>query len=327
MPPKIILFLLLLIFSFIGSVPSLFAQPDVQSTYNIKLASGSLRISGPRIVCPIPSATKVSCLNGAILIDPGHDDEEDSKRNKSKFFSEGRSNMAVALILRDLLVRCGGLSEEQVHLIRWPGEEVYGKFSSLTNQQNIHQPNTRLDGIASRVEAIREHQQNLTSPHIALSLHSNSSGNPNIKPDRVEVYFPEYSTENWKAKSAILLKAIVKETLPAYQASSQLKLTKIRSDVSKKSFTRPMDYAVLTDKSGPEELSKLVIEMFYMDSSQLTYLDGESNLDFPLNQRLTTKWVSSSGRMDFLETYALTKLQKASAIGIYNGLQEMQSCE
>ena len=302
-------------------------QETLSSDYSIPFSSMTLKISGPTLDCPVLKKLPAICPGGTILLDPGHDDQLDSKRNSTKNFNEGRANMAVSLLLRDLISRCGGVATENIRLVRWPGENFYGEYENPESYSiPIHQPSARLDGILSRVQEMNALSAE-SRPILNISLHANSSGDPAIKPDRVEVYFPVGSSKDWERASGLLKDAIVAETLVAYRGNSPAEEKRIRENVRKKSFARPMDFAVLTELTGPSSIMKLVVEMFYMDSSQKRYLEKESNLTLPETVKLVVERTDSSGKSNVIESYPITRLQRFSAYGLYRGLSEIFPCQ
>ena len=302
-------------------------QESLSSDYSISFPSINLKISGPTLDCPVLRKLPAICPGGTILLDPGHDDQLDSKRNSTKNFNEGRSNMAVSLLLRDLISRCGGLAKENIRLVRWPGENFYGEYENPESYSiPIHQPGARLDGILSRVQEMNTSSAE-SRPVLNISLHANSSGDPAIRPDRVEVYFPFGSSKDWERDSGLLKDAMVSETLVAYRGNSPAEEKRIRENVRRKSFARPMDFAVLTELTGPNSIMKLVVEMFYMDSSQKHYLDKESNLSLPETVKLVVERTDSSGKSNVIESYPITRLQRSSAYGLYRGLSEIFPCQ
>ena len=302
-------------------------QETLYSAYPISFPSMNLQITGPVMDCPVLRKLPAICPGGTILLDPGHDDQLDSKRNSTKNFNEGRSNMAVSLLLRDLISRCGGLAKENIRLVRWPGENFYGEYENPESYSiPIHQPGARLDGILSRVQEMNTSSAE-SRPVLNISLHANSSGDPAIRPDRVEVYFPFGSSKDWERDSGLLKDAMVSETLVAYRGNSPAEEKRIRENVRRKSFARPMDFAVLTELTGPNSVMKLVVEMFYMDSSQKRYLDKESNLALPETVKLVVERTDSSGKSNVIESYPITRLQRFSAYGLYRGLSEIFPCQ
>lgn len=317
----------LIALSLLFFAPSARSQ-DMANSYQIRFQEYNALITGPRVRCPTTTKISPLCLNGSIILDPGHDDQSDSKRNPGKNFNEGRSNMLVSLIVRDLLVRCSGLNERQVKLIRWPGEEFYNEYENPRNAEvSVHQPGARLDGLQSRVEELANQANSGLTPAITLSLHSNSSGSPSVKPDRVEIFYPENSSQAVIEKASTLKEALVRRTLGAYQAVDSASLKKIQQAVLKKSFFRSSDFAVLTKLSAPESMVRIVAEMFYMDSSQKKYLDEQSDLKSPSTQRISFLLIDSNGKNLKSENYPLTQLQSASALGVYEGLAEIYSCK
>lgn len=298
----------------------------ISDSYVIKFPEVSLNVQGPGIPCP--SVKSGLCPNGIITLDPGHDDQSDSKRTKLRYFNEGRSNMAVAMLVRDLAVRCGKVSKERIRLIRWPGEEFYNSFEFPGSATvAVHQPYARLDGISSRLGELASLSRNGLNPILNLSLHANSSGTPKVRPDRVEVFYPLTAGDDLVAHANRFKDAIVRTTTGEYRAPTPVRAKQIQNDVRRKSFARAGDYAVLTGMAGPESVMKLLLEMFYMDSSQGAYLDFESNLNLPTTKRLKVEITDTNENLIKVETYSLSRLQLSSARGIYQALTEVFACQ
>lgn len=236
--------------------------------------------------------------------------------------------MAVAMVVRDLAVRCGRVPEKKISLIRWPGEEFYNSFEFPGSATvAVHQPYARLDGISSRLRELENLSIKGLNPILNLSLHSNSSGTPKVRPDRVEVFYPLNAGEDLVANANRLKDALVRTTTGEYRGPSPARAKQIQNDVRRKSFARAGDYGVLTTMAGPESVMKLLLEMFYMDSSQGQYLDFESNLNLPTTKRLKVEVTDTSGNLLKVETYPLSRLQLSSARGIYEALTEIFACQ
>jgi N-acetylmuramoyl-L-alanine amidase len=299
----------------------------VNSNYTVAFRKTNLRITGVSPSCPVFLESRGVCPRGAVILDPGHDDDPDSKRNSAtRNFSEGRSNMTVALLLRDLLLRCGRIPPESVQMIRWPGEKLYREYENPEEAViPIHQPKARLDGIESRVRELVELAKSDTNPVITLSLHANTGGKAASRTDRVEVYIPERSSSDWNQKAKVLSDAVVSETLTSYHAKRQNDEDRVRLEIQNKSFVRESDFAVLRSELGGSGLLKVLVELFFIDGSQAATLDRESDLSKSVTARLTIERLDASGKKSAI--YPVTRLQQSAALGLYRGLSEIYPCE